>query len=121
MSKQRAQRLGELIKQEIGNILLKEVKDPRIGFVSVTDAEVSGDLRHANVYVSVYGSEKEKEDTMKGLEKATGYIRRLLGDRITVYHTPEILFRYDDSIEHGAHISKLLDKVKKEKDEEGDK
>ncbi|MFW6029889.1 MAG: 30S ribosome-binding factor RbfA [Halanaerobiales bacterium] len=114
MVKQRAQRLGELIRQEISDILLKEVKDPRIGFVSVTDVEVSGDLRHANVYVSVFGSEKERKDTMKALEKANGYIRKLLGERITVYHTPELLFKYDKSLEYGAHISKLLDKVKNE-------
>ena len=120
MVKQRAERLGELIKQEISDILLKEVKDPRIGFVSVTDVEVSGDLRHANVYVSVYGSDDEREQSMEGLEKATGYIRKLLGERITVYHTPELLFRYDNSIEYGAHISKLLDKVKSEMDDEGD-
>ncbi len=120
MANTRAERLAELIKQEISDILLREVKDPRIGFVSVTDAEVSGDLRHAKVYVSVYGSDKEKEDSMKGLDKAAGYIRKLLGERITVYHTPEILFRYDNSLEYGAHISKLLDKVKNENDDEGD-
>lgn len=100
------------MKKEISDILLREVKDPRIGFVSVTDVEVSGDLRHAKVYVSVYGDEKERQASMEGLDKATGYIRKLLGERITVHHTPEILFRYDDSIQHGAHISKLLNKVK---------
>ena len=100
---------------------MREVKDPRIGFVSVTDVEVSGDLRHAKVYVSVYGSEKEREESMEGLEKATGYIRKLLGERITVYHTPELLFRYDNSIEYGAHISELLDKVKTEQSDKGDK
>lgn len=120
MSRQRAERLAELLKQEISDIILKEVKDPRIGFVSVTDIEVSGDLRHAKVYVSVYGSDKEREDTMKGLEQATGYIRKLLGERITVYHTPEIIFRYDNSIEHGAHISKLIDKIKNEESGESD-
>lgn len=121
MVKQRAERLAELIKQEISDIILREVKDPRIGFVSVTDAEVSGDLRHAKVYVSVYGSEEEKKQSMKGLDKAAGYIRKLLGERITVYHTPEILFRYDKSLEYGAHISKLLDKVKDDRDDKGDK
>lgn len=120
MTKQRARRLGELIKQEISNIILKELKDPRIGFVSITDVEVSGDLRHANVYVSVYGSEKEKEESMEGLKQATGYIRKLIGERITVYHTPEILFKYDDSIEHGAYISRLIDKVNKERKKEKD-
>jgi ribosome-binding factor A len=111
MSKQRAHRMAEFLKKEISDILLKEVKDPRIGFVSLTDIEVSGDLKYARVYVSVYGEEKEKEETMKGLKKATGFIRKLLGERITVYHTPEILFKYDNSIEHGVHISEIIKKV----------
>jgi ribosome-binding factor A len=118
MGKQRAERLAELLKKEISDILLKEVKDPRIGFVSLTDIEVSGDLRHANVYVSVYGNEEERQASMKGLEKATGYIRKLIGERIKVYHTPEIIFKYDNSLEHGAYISRLIDKVK---EEEGNK
>ena len=114
MSEKRVRRLGELLKEEISKIIRREVKDPRIGFVSLTDVEVSGDLRHAKVYVSVYGNEKEKKDTMKGLKKAQGLIRKLVGERITTYHTPEIIFRYDDSIEHGVYISKLIDKVRKE-------
>ncbi|MTI60710.1 MAG: 30S ribosome-binding factor RbfA [Firmicutes bacterium] len=118
MGKQRAQRLAELLKKEISDIILKEVKDPRIGFVSLTDVEVSGDLRHANVYVSVYGEEKERNETMQGLKKANSYIRKLLGERIKVYHTPELLFKYDNSIEHGAYISQLIDQVNKEGREE---
>lgn len=118
MVKQRSQRLGELLKQDISDILLKEVKDPRIGFVSVTDVEVSGDLRHAKVFVSVLGNEKERNDSMQGLEKATGYIRKLIGERLNIHHTPEILFRYDKSIEHGAHISEILKKVKEDKGEQ---
>src|SRR5690554_4327830 len=117
MGNQRSKRLAELIKEEISDILLREVKDPRIGFVSVTDVEVSTDLRHANVYISVYGGDEEREKSMEGLEKANGYIRKLLGERITVYHTPEILFRYDNSLEYGAHISRLLEKVKKKSNE----
>ncbi len=120
MSRQRSEKLSELLKEEISKILLREVKDPRIGFVSLTDVKVSGDLRHAKVFVSVYGSEEEKEKTMKGLEKATGFIRKLVGERIKVYHTPEIIFRYDDSIEHGVHISKIIKKIKKDKPDERD-
>lgn len=119
MAKQRAERLAELIKKEISDIIFKEVKDPRIGFVSITGVEVSGDLRHANVYVSVYGSEEERKATLKGLEKANGFIRKLLGERITVYHTPELLFHYDSSLEYASYISKLLDKVKS-KDDKGE-
>lgn len=117
MSKKREQRVGELLKEEISQIILREMKDPRIGFVSVTDVEVSGDLRHAKVFISVYGSEKEKKETMEGLNQAKGFIRKLVGDRIKTYHTPEIIFRYDDSIEHGVHISNLIKEVRKEEKE----
>lgn len=118
MTKQRARRLGELLKQEISQIIQREVKDPRIGFISLTDVEVSGDLRHAKVFVSIYGSEEEKKETMQGLKQATGFIRKLIGNRITTYHTPELLFRYDDSIEHGVYISKLIKKVRAEEKKE---
>ena len=117
MSKKRERRLGELLKQEISQIILREVKDPRIGFVSITKVEVSGDLKHAKVRVSVYGSEQEKAETMKGLQQAQGFIRKLIGARLTTYHTPEIIFRYDESIEHGVHISQLIKEVRK-KDKE---
>lgn len=117
----RERRVGELLKEEISKIIRREVKDPRIGFVSVTDVEVSGDLRHAKVFVSVYGDEQEKKDTMAGLEKATGFIRKLVGDRVKIHHTPEILFCYDDSIEHGVYISKLINKVRNEEKDEKEK
>jgi len=120
MAKMRAERLAELIKQEISDIIFREVKDPRIGFLSITDVEVSGDLRNANIYVSVYGTEEERKSTLEGLEKAKGFIRKLLGERITVYHTPELSFHYDQSIEYGAYINKLLDKVKEEDENKGD-
>ncbi|MGM0437450.1 MAG: 30S ribosome-binding factor RbfA [Bacillota bacterium] len=118
MSGQRERKVAEFLKEEISQIIRREVKDPRIGFVSITDVEVSGDLRHAKVFVSVYGDETEKEETMAGLEKATGFIRKLVGDRITTYHTPEIIFRYDDSIEHGVYISNLIKEVREEEKEE---
>lgn len=118
-SKKRIRRLGELLKEEISKIIRKEVKDPRIGFVSLTDVEVSGDLRHAKVYVSVYGNDKEKKDTMEGLKQANGFIRKLVGERIKTYHTPEIIFKYDDSIEHGVYISKLIEKVREEDENRG--
>ena len=99
MANKRAIRVGELLKEEISQIVLREMKDPRIGFVSVNDVELTGDLRHAKVFVSVIGDQTERDDTMDGLKKATGFIRKLVGERITVYHTPEIVFKYDDSIE----------------------
>ncbi len=114
MVKNRNRRLGELLKEEISDILRREVKDPRIGFVSITDVEVSGDLRHAKIFVSVMGSEQEKQETMNGLQEATGFIRCLVGERITIYHTPELKFRYDDSIEHGIHISQVIKEAREE-------
>lgn len=126
MKNKRAIRVGELLREEISHIILREMKDPRIGFVSVTDVEVSGDLRHAKVFISVYGTETEKEETMQGLQKARGYVRKLVGDRIKIHHTPELLFRYDDSIEHGVHISEIINDLKengeiKESDSDAEK
>lgn len=120
MSGQRERKVAEFLKEEVSQIIRREVKDPRIGFVSITDVEVSGDLRHAKVFVSVYGDETEKEETMAGLEKATGFIRKLVGERITTYHTPKIIFRYDDSIEHGVHISNLIKEVREEEKDNND-
>jgi len=113
MTNKRAVRVGELLKEEISQIILREMKDPRIAFVSVTDVDVSGDLRHAKVFISVFGTDKEKEETMEGLKKARGYIRKLVGERIKIHHTPEIIFRYDDSIEQGVHISEIINDLKK--------
>jgi len=112
MANKRAIRVGELLKEEISQIVLREMKDPRIGFVSVTDVVVSGDLRHAKVFISVYGSDKEKEETLEGLQQAQGYVRKLVGERIKIHHTPEIIFRYDDSIENGVHISEIIKDLK---------
>lgn len=112
MSNKRAVRVGELLKEEISQIVLREMKDPRIGFVSITDVEVSGDLRHAKVFISVYGTEKEKEETLAGLQQAQGFVRKLVGERVKIHHTPEIIFRYDDSIENGVHISNIIKDLK---------
>jgi ribosome-binding factor A len=103
------------MKQEIADILMRKIKDPRIGFVTVTDVEVADDLRNAKVFVSVYGAEKAA--TLKGLESASPYIRSELGRRMRMKFIPELLFRYDDSVERGAHINELLHEIQ-EKDEE---
>jgi len=107
MSQFRLERLKGQIKAEISDII-REMKDPRIGFVSITSLELSGDHRHVKAFVSVLGSEEERKDTVKALENATGFVRSEIGKRIQLRHTPEIIFRLDDSLEHGAHINKLL-------------
>ncbi|TDO89352.1 ribosome-binding factor A [Halanaerobium saccharolyticum] len=126
MKNKRAVRVGELLKEEISQIVLREMKDPRIGFVSVTDVVVSGDLRHAKVFISVYGTDKEKEETLAGLQQAQGFVRKLVGERVKIHHTPEIIFRYDDSIENGVHISEIIKDLKetgeiKESDSDAEK
>ncbi|HEY8418597.1 MAG TPA: 30S ribosome-binding factor RbfA [Limnochordales bacterium] len=106
----RSQRLREELKRECSDILRK-MKDPRIGFVSVTDAEISQDLRHVKIFVSVFGDAEEKERTLAALEHARGFVRTEIGKRIRLRHTPEIVFRLDDSIERGHRINTLLRSV----------
>ncbi|MBE3575944.1 MAG: 30S ribosome-binding factor RbfA [Firmicutes bacterium] len=110
----RIQRLQEQLKVEISDILRKEVKDPRIGFVSITGVEISGDLRHVKVFVSVMGGPEEQAQSMAGLEAATGFIRSEVGQRIRLRYTPEIVFKLDQSIERGARVMELLDHLKEE-------
>ncbi len=109
----RGGRVGEAIKEEISDIIRNELKDPRVGFASITRVEVSRDLRHAKVFVSVFGDEAQKAETIRGLESAAGFIRSEIGKRIRLHHTPEIVFRLDESIEHAVRIAKIL------RDEEG--
>jgi ribosome-binding factor A len=105
----RSVRVGDQMKQEIADILMKKIKDPRIGFVTVTDVELSDDLRNAKVFVSVYGG--DKEETLKGLKSAAPFIRSELGRRMTMRCVPEILFRFDSTVEQGAHIMELLHEI----------
>lgn len=111
MARIRVSRVGEQIKKELSQIIQQEIKDPRIGFVTVTSVEMSGDLQIAKVYVSVFGKEEEKSQTLAGLEKAKGFIRSEVGRRIHLRHIPEIHFVIDESLDHSEHISKLLHDV----------
>lgn len=107
-NKLRIEKLQELIKQEMSKMLLKELKDPRIGFVTVTDVEMTGDLREAKIYVSVMGKEEQIKSSLEGLNSALGFIRREIGQRIRLRFTPEISFALDTSLDYGEHIQKLL-------------
>lgn len=104
----RANRVGEQMKKELGEIISRKIKDPRIGFVTITDVEVSGDLQQAKVYISVLGDEEQRENTLKGLAKAKGFIRTEIGQRIRLRKTPEIIFEWDESIDYGNRIETLL-------------
>ena len=111
MSKHRPNRLAETLKEEISQLIRVELKDPRIGFVTLTSVDVAGDLAHAKVYVSVLGTEDEGKASLEALNRAAGFVRTEIGKRIRLRHVPAIVFKYDPSIQHGAHISKLLRNV----------
>ncbi|MBA4536233.1 30S ribosome-binding factor RbfA [Bacillus aquiflavi] len=110
----RANRVGEQMKKELGAIISQKIKDPRVGFVTVTDVQVTGDLQQAKVYISVLGDKEEKENTLKGLTKAKGFIRTEIGQRIRLRKTPEIIFEFDESIDYGNRIETLLDQIHEE-------
>lgn len=109
----RSERVSDQMKHEIADILVRKINDPRIGFVTVTDVEVADDLRNAKVFVSVYGG--DKEETLKGLKSATAFIRLELGKRMRMRFIPELLFRFDATVERGAHIMELLHELEEGK------
>lgn len=111
MARIRVSRVGEQVKKELSQIIQQEIKDPRIGFVTVTAVEMSGDLQIAKVYISVFGKAEEKQQTLSALEKAKGYIRSEIGRRIHLRHVPELVFTIDESLEHSEHITRLLNNV----------
>ncbi len=108
----RAERLGDLIREEVSKIVLQELKDPRIGFVTITRVKLSEDLRKAWIYWSVYGDERAKEESSRGLESAKGFIRKELGRRVRVKYLPEIAFAFDDSFEYSSRIEGILKELK---------
>ncbi len=109
----RADRVSDQMRHEIADILMHKIKDPRIGFVTVTDVEVSDDLRNAKVFVSIYGDDKNA--TLKGLKSAVSFIRSEVARRMRLRFVPELLFRIDETAERGAHIMELLRSIKEEK------
>jgi ribosome-binding factor A len=110
----RPQRLALEIQHEISRILFRDLKDRRIGFVTVTGVELSPDLRHAKVYVSTMGGAAEKQASLDALSHAAGWIRHELGQRIRIKFLPEIVFRADTSQEYGERIDKLLNEIREE-------
>src|SRR4030042_1446258 len=109
----RTERINELLREELSELLRRQVKDPRLGgMISVTEVEVSVDLRHARVFVSVMGSDEERENAFRGLEAARPFLRRELGRRLSMRRTPELSFRRDDSLERGARLLALIDEAR---------
>lgn len=114
-------RVAEEIKREVSVIIAKEVKDPRLGMISITDVDVSRDLSFAKIYFSMLGTEEEREKSLEGLNRAKGFIRSELAKRLRLRHTPEVTFHFDGSLEQGAKMDALLkslqvDSSKKEGD-----
>lgn len=112
MSSYRLERLAELIR-EIASEIFRDMKDPRIGFVTITNVKVSADLRHAKIYVSIMGSGEEQAQTMKVLNNARGFIRKEIGSRIRLRYIPEFMIIHDESLEESAKVLEIINRVTK--------
>jgi ribosome-binding factor A len=112
VSSNRIERISEEVKREASQIILNELKDPRISkMISVTKAVVTKDMRYAKIYVSIMAENEEKKSVFEGLKNAAGFIRKELGSRIQLRYSPEVIFEIDDSIEYGMKISNLLKQI----------
>ncbi len=107
----RTERLGEELREEVAQLIAGELKDPRIGFVTVTRVDVTPDLRTARVYVGVLGTEKQRQATLTGLKQAAGFLRRSLGQSLRLRHTPELVFHYDAGLEASNRVAELLAEI----------
>jgi ribosome-binding factor A len=116
MEGKRSEKVADLIQKEISEMLLKTLKDPRIGFVTITRVAVSEDCRLAKVYFSVTGTLAERKRSTEGLNSAKGYVRKELGRRMRLKYTPEIMFQFDPSIEYAIHIGEVLHQLKQERE-----
>jgi ribosome-binding factor A len=105
----RMRRVDEAMRAVLSDAIAKDLKDPRIGFVTVTGVKTSPDLRHARVYVSVLGREPERAGSMDGLRSAHGFLQRRVADELRLRHTPSLSFEYDDTVDRGMRVSQLLD------------
>lgn len=109
----RIERINELLLQEISGLLLREVKDPRLqAFITVTHVDTSADLKSAQVFVSILGSEEERVEALKGLSSASGFLRKELSTRLTLRYVPQLIFHFDSSIERGARLLEIMEKVR---------
>jgi ribosome-binding factor A len=112
----RIDRINDLLRSEIAELISREIKDPRLaGLVSVTEVDTTTDLRHAKVFISVFGTEEERASSLAALRSATGFLRREVAQRVTFRHMPELEFHLDTSLEHGDRIMRLLRQVAHEK------
>jgi ribosome-binding factor A len=111
----RSDRVGDLIRQEVANFILHgEIKDPRVGFVTITGVKMSRDMKNARVFFSMIGSPEEIAESEEGLNSASGFIRRFLARQLNLKRIPEIKFSFDDSLEYSSHIEEVLKDIKKD-------
>ena len=109
MSKPRSKRISEEIRKIVAEVIRNDIKDPRVSkMATITSVETTRDLRFATIYVSVFDSDEMKEKTIEGLNRAKGFIRRAIGDKLDVRYTPEPIFKLDETIENAIHLSKLI-------------
>ncbi|KAI5913394.1 30S ribosome-binding factor RbfA [Thauera sp. 2A1] len=110
----RSQRVVEQIRRELAELIRLEVKDPRVGFITLTDVEITPDYAHAKVYFTSMTGEADVPEILQGLRRASGFLRRELGRRVRIHTTPELHWHYDRSVEEGSRLSKLIDDVVRE-------
>ncbi len=115
----RSTQVGAAMGREIALIIQRELKDPRLGFVSVSGVELSDDLKFGRVFISILGDEESRRASLEGLESAKGYIRKLLGEKLKLRYTPEIVFKEDHSMERGERIDRLIDSLHREEKPKG--
>lgn len=111
----RSKRVQEQLRKEISRVLQEDLKDPRIGFITVTRIDLTGDLRYAKVYFSIFGDETIKASSVEGVQSAAGYIRKLIGSRLNLKYVPELSFRLDKSLEYGIYLEKTFDRIRDER------
>jgi ribosome-binding factor A len=109
MATARMRRVNEVIRQVLGDVITTDLKDPRVGFVTVTDVDTSPDLRTARVYVSVLGGDSEREKALEGLDSSHGFLQGKIAAELRMKRTPTLTFHYDESVDRGVRISRLLD------------
>ena len=114
MTYPRSARVGDQIKKEISEIVQTELRDPGLGFVTITAVEMSADLKHAMVYYSVLGTEEQKKNSGKALKRASGFIQQQVGKRVRLKYLPALEFKYDRSLEYGEKIDRLLHQIEEE-------
>jgi len=113
---QRREKVAQRIKEEVSKIIHDEIKDPRIGFLTISRVDLTDDLRYAKIYYSILGNDEQKKSAQTGLKSALKYVRKLLGERIRLRYTPDVSFKIDESIEYSIHLDEIFDKIEKQRD-----